>query len=89
LRYTFGYFSTSGDSDVGLYAPEEIDGSANGSPDSRGWTAQAAYSPWQNVQLMLQYTGYGKFNGAKSNYDGFGRDAADNNTLFVQGWFVW
>jgi len=88
-RYTLGYFSTDGDSDPGLYAPAEVDGSASGTPDSRGWIAQATYSPWQNVQLMLQYTAYGKFNGARTDYDGFGRDAADNNALFLQGWFVW
>jgi hypothetical protein len=88
-RFTAGYFSTTGDSDTQLYAPGEVDGSASGSPDSRGWMLQASHSPWQNVQLMLQYTGYEKFNGAKSNYDGFGRDAADNNTLFLNAWFNW
>ncbi|CAK0777762.1 hypothetical protein CCP4SC76_6470006 [Gammaproteobacteria bacterium] len=33
-----------------------------------------------------QYTAYGKFNGASRNYDGSGRDASDNNTLFG---FLW
>jgi hypothetical protein len=27
-----------------------------------------------------------QFNGAKSNYDGNGRDAKDNNTLFLFAW---
>ena len=35
---------------------------------------------------MLQYTGYGKFDGAKTNYDGTGRNARDNNTLFFNVW---
>jgi hypothetical protein len=31
---------------------------------------------------MLQYTYYTKFNAAAYNYDGFGRNARDNNPLF-------
>lgn len=30
--------------------------------------------------------GYQRFNGGNSNYDGFGRSASDNNTVFG---FVW
>jgi hypothetical protein len=37
---------------------------------------------------MLQYTNYTKFNGASSNYDGNGRNAKDNNTLFLNAWFA-
>jgi hypothetical protein len=88
-RFTVGHFSTTGDRDALLYAPEAIDGSASASPDSRGYILQASRSPWQNVQLTLQYMGYTKFNGAKSNYDGFGRDAADNSTLLLHAWFNW
>jgi hypothetical protein len=40
----------------------------------------------QYVRVGLQYTSYSKFNGAASNYDGFGRDAKDNNTLFFYVW---
>lgn len=64
-------------------------GSANGSPDTNGWILQGTYLPWQNVQLGLQYTWYTKFNGASTNYDGLGRDAKDNNTLFGYAWFMW
>lgn len=64
-------------------------GSANGSPDTGGWIAQATYLPWQNVQLGVQYTAYSKFNGASNNYDGLGRNASDNNTLYLYGWFMW
>ncbi len=88
-KYTFGLFSTTGSSDMGLYAPDPIDGSASGSPDSRGWIGQVSYFPALNVQFTLQYTGYNRFNGGGSNYDGFGRSNADNNTLFLQGWWVW
>lgn len=93
------YFGTSGSSDCLLYnegnpcgtTPATIDGlnAVNGSPDSTGYRLQATYLPWQNVQLGLQYTGYTKFNGASSNYDGSGRSASDNNTVFLYGWFMW
>ncbi len=38
--------------------------------------------PWQNVRLSAQYTAYTKFNGGTTNYDGFGRNASWNNTLY-------
>lgn len=63
-------------------------GSANGSPDTAGWIAQATYLPWQNVQLGVQYTAYSKFNGGSDNYDGLGGNASDNNTLYVYRWFM-
>jgi hypothetical protein len=61
-------------------------GSASGSPDSKGWTAELDFLPWQNVKLALQYTLYNRFNGGTTNYDGSGRNASDNNTLFLLGW---
>ena len=42
--------------------------------------------PIQNVRLMLQYTAYTKFDGAATNYDGNGRNARDNDTLFFNVW---
>lgn len=83
-----GYFSTMGSTDAVLYpAGTAVSGFANGSPNSNGWVGELDYLPWQNVKLALQYTTYHKFNGASSNYDGSGRDASDNNTLYVLGWF--
>jgi len=87
--FSLGYFSNTGSTDAGLYAPNPVDGSANGSPDSNGYILQASYLPWQNTQFSLQYTGYDKFNGSSGNYDGSGRDASDNNTLFLHAWLVW
>lgn len=86
-----GYFSDTGDSNKVLYE-KDMDGNvvdASGSPDSNGWIAQATYLPRQNVKLSLQYTAYTKFNGASSNYDGTGRSASDNNTLYLNSWFMW
>lgn len=91
---TMGYFSTTGTTDTGLY-PATAPGSpgvvtsANGSPDTRGWIAEVNYLPWLNVKISAQYTGYGKFNGASSNYDGLGRNASDNNTLYLLLWFAY
>ena len=34
----------------------------------------------------LQYIIYNQFNGSSTNYDGFGRDASDNNTLYFLIW---
>jgi hypothetical protein len=86
---TLGYFSTRGDSDDVLYnTGDPITGSINGSPNSNGLIWELNYLPKRDIRLTLQYTAYNKFNGAKTNYDGFGRDAKDNNTLFLLGWFM-
>jgi hypothetical protein len=84
-----GYFNISGDSDPLLYGGDPVSGSANGSPDSSGYLLQGSYFPWRNIELQAQYTAYSKFNGASSNYDGNGRDASDNDTLYLLAWFMW
>ena len=88
--FTLAGFLIRGDSDRLLYDSEDSLGrSANGSPDSDGLITQLAYYPWQNVRLSAQYTAYFQFNGAASNYNGAGRDASDNNTLYALLWLVW
>jgi hypothetical protein len=82
-----GYFSTTGTTDTSLHTPGAVFGSANGSPDSKGWIAELNYVPWQNVKFALQYTAYSRFNGGSDNYDGLGRNASDNNTMYLLGWF--
>ena len=95
---TLGYFSTTGSADNVLYpAPEAAPApsaagvitSANGLPDTRGWIAEANYLPWLNTKLSLQYTAYSKFNGGSANYDGVGRSASANNTLYLVLWFAY
>lgn len=85
-----GYFSTTGSKDVALYSPEPVDGSRRGSPNSNGFVLELDYLlenlPWGEAKFSLQYTIYDKFNGARSNYDGFGRDSSNNNTLFFLIW---
>jgi hypothetical protein len=43
------------------------------------------YLPWLNTKLQAQYTGYQKFNGQGTNYDGSGRNASNNNTMYLCG----
>jgi hypothetical protein len=86
---TFQHFETTGTIDPLLYQPGFITGSLNGSPNSRGQIYELDFLPIQNVRLMLQYTAYNKFNGGNTNYDGFGRKASDNNTVFLNVWFAY
>ncbi len=88
LGLTGGLFTTTGDSDPLLYGAGAVTGSANGSPNSTGYIAQISFMPWLNTRLGLQYVGYTKFNGASTNYDGAGRNASDNNTLYIMTWLL-
>lgn len=93
---TLGAFHTGGSPDPELYAPEPETGSRTAAPDTTGYVAQADWTPFggegqstfANLRLGLQYKGYTKFNGAKANYDGHGRNAADNNTLSAFAWIA-
>ncbi len=88
VSLTAGYFTLSGSNDAGLYAPAAISGNLTGDPASDGEILQVAFLPWMNTQFAIQYTIYNKFNGSSTNYDGFGRNASDNNTLYVMGWLA-
>jgi len=83
---TLAYFQTTGSADAGLYGTDP-DGNAL-SPNSNGYILELDYLPIQNTRLLLQYTGYGKFNGARNNYDNAGRSAKDNNMLFFDIWLA-
>jgi hypothetical protein len=86
---TIRYFTTTGSNDPMLYSPSEVSGSNAGNPDSRGFLFELDYLPVDNIRLSVQYIIYDKFNGGRSNYDGFGRDASDNNTLYFLVWLVY
>ncbi len=88
LGLTAGYFATTGTADALRYPAGDIDGSATGSPDSQGFIAEVSALPWQNTRFELQYVGYTKFNGASLNYDGSGRNAKDNNTVYLLVWMA-
>jgi hypothetical protein len=93
-----GVFDITGGPDATLYGAAPLDGSNNGSPDTRGYILQLEYvpfgkkdswaGPWVNIRVGLQYTGYLKFNGGTSNYDGDGRSARQNNSIFLYYWMA-
>ncbi len=92
---SLGAFSTTGSTDALLYPGLDEDGaaiavlgSANGKPDTRGWMEEFNYVPWLNTKLTAQFTQYSKFNGSGSNYDGAGRSAGDNNSIYLLAWFA-
>jgi hypothetical protein len=63
-----------------------VTGNLSGNPATRGQTFETFWMPIQNLRVGLQYTVYEKFNGAHVNYDGFRRNAGDNNSLFLYAW---
>jgi hypothetical protein len=88
------YFAISGSTDPLLYP-----GSARGSPQSDGAILQLSFLPFNkgggpefwprsNVKFSIQYTLYDHFDGARSNFDGAGRNARDNNTLYGEAWIM-
>ncbi len=84
---SLGFFNITGTTDPLLYAQAAVSGSLANNPGTRGYVAEVNYLPWLNTKLQLQYTRYSKFNGLANNYDGAGRNAADNDTLYLLGWF--
>ncbi len=87
-KFTLGYFNYHGTSDNIIYAPDAVSGSRTGLPNSSGIMAQVDYLPWENTKISLIYTAYNKFNGASNNYDNFSRNASDNNSIYLQFWFL-
>jgi hypothetical protein len=85
---TLSAFSTNGSKDATLYGTLGELGSITNSSNTKGYICELDYLPLQNVRLMLQYTGYWKYLGSNSNYDGTGRNARDNNSLFLNLWFL-
>lgn len=95
---TLGWQYTWGSADPLLYPAAPVTGSRNGSPDSNAFIIEADWipfgkdmswgRPFANLKLGLQYTIYTLFNGASGNYDGFGRAASDNDTVFLFAWLA-
>ena len=79
---TIQYFAINGSSDPLRYGSYPVYGSRNGSPNSNGVMLQGDYLPLDRIKISVQYTIYTKFNGGGTDYDGNGRNATDNNTLF-------
>ena len=88
---TVQFFDSWGSTDRLLYA-----GNSTFKPDSTGFVFQVDGTPFGanpsslgtrfNIRAGLQYTVYTRFNGSSSNFNGFGRNASDNNAFRL---FVW
>jgi len=78
---SLSYFNVTGSTDSAAYGS-----SANFSPATSGWMPEIFWIPVQNIRIGVQYTHFTKYLGARSNYDGMGRNASDNDTLFVYLW---
>jgi hypothetical protein len=77
-------FNVSGNNDSAAFA-----GGVNNSPGTRGFTPELFWMPTQNLRLGVQYTAFTRYQGSKTNYDGAGRNAHDNNTAFLYAWVAY
>lgn len=80
------FFNQTGTTNSALYDPTRVSGNISGTPAIRGWTSEVFWTPIQYVRIGVQYTAYDKYNGASHNYDGSGRNASNNNSLFLYVW---
>jgi hypothetical protein len=95
---SLGYAQTSGTRDSVIYSPDPIGGSLAGKPNSQAFTAEVSYTPFGkstsvlstfgNLRLAVQYIHYFQFNGGFRNYDGSFRNAAGNDTVYLNGWLA-
>jgi hypothetical protein len=94
IGLTVAGFDTYGSPNATLYA---VNRTLN--PNSAGVTLQlddtffgGGGSPLGqrfNMRVGIQYTAYTEFNGAATNYDNFGHNASDNNTIRVFTWIAY
>ncbi|HWW18796.1 MAG TPA: hypothetical protein VNY81_09260 [Candidatus Saccharimonadales bacterium] len=83
-----GLFHIDGTPDALLFPQAAVSGSANGDPRSSGYILNLSWWPVQNIGLTAQYTGYSRFNGLQTNYDGAGRNASGNNSIYLLARFI-
>jgi hypothetical protein len=92
VSLTAGYFAVTGSADAVLYSQPSA------SPNSNGWVFEVAYLPfshggpsfwpWLNARIAAQFVAHDKFDGARHNIDGAGRQSSDNDTLFLYAWIA-
>ena len=90
LNQTSGFDSTglitTTDPNATGITSARVSGNLSGSPATRGFTYEAFWTPVQYMRVGVQYTAYNIFNGTANNYDGFGRNAKDNNSFRLYLW---
>lgn len=84
---SLAYFTTSGSGNPLVYDPGGL--GLAGNPGSRVLVPEVFWMPIQNVRVGAQFWQYQQLMGASSNYAGDGRNASDNNTLFVYAWVAY
>lgn len=91
---SLGYNHINDDRDNLLYSS-----SPTNTPNSEYFTAEFDYVPfgktatsgaasYLNLRFAVQYVAYTRFDGGNKNYDGSGRNASDNNTLYLNSWLI-
>jgi hypothetical protein len=91
IGLTVSPFSITGSSNPIIYADYRtfrpnssgVEFQLDGTPFGRG---KSPFGPRFNMRVGAQYTMYRRFNGARTNFDGSGRNASDNNTLRLFTW---
>jgi thiamine biosynthesis lipoprotein len=81
---SFAYFTTSGTNNPLVYDPNGL--GLAGNPGSRVLVPEIFWTPIQYVRVGAQLWRYQQLMGASANYAGDGRNASDNNTLFLYVW---
>lgn len=93
IGFTVSPFSITGSSNPIIYSgyrtfkPDSsgVEFQLDGTPFGRG---KSPLGPRFNMRVGVQYTAYRKFNGARFDYDGTGRNASANNTLRLFTWIA-
>ncbi|MEP6938577.1 MAG: hypothetical protein ABI846_02350 [Rudaea sp.] len=83
---SLAFFNQTGTTNSILYDPTPVSGNVRGDPAVRGLTSEVFWMPIQYARIGLQFTTYSVYNGSSRNYDGAGRNARDNNSLFLYFW---
>ena len=84
-----GTLTITNDPEAEAPSTRQVDGNRTGKINTRGLTLETFWIPIQNLRVGVQYTAYARFNGASKNYDGFGRNASDNNSIFFYAWLAY
>jgi hypothetical protein len=82
------FATVNGSNDARLYGANTAMTGGVG-PRAASLTGEVVFNPWLNWKLGAQYIHYFSFNGATTNYDGNGRDASHNDTLYVYAWLAY
>ena len=88
VGFSAGLFSTTGSSDSLLYPADAVTGSATGSPNSQGYILQLSFMPWLNTRFGRPVRGVHQVQRRQPGLRRRGRDASDNNTLYLMTWLV-